>query len=142
MTNSEQIALGFLNALHTKSHDSLAVYLGSPFQDVLPNGTIVKSAEQLLDLHVHFMADERTGFRPKNGEHRFFTHADFGFTREADDGSCGFYRITAEVDRPVDFREVNSDIIRLYMHLGIFVKGLLVEHVQNTLCDQNNPDPH
>jgi len=139
--NIRVVALKFFNAMHEKNHDALASCLGTQFQDVLPNGTVVKSKEHLLSLHTQFMADPKTGFRPRSGDNRRFEEADLEAVVESDDGSFGFYRIAAEVDRPTDFREANSSVVRLYMYLGVLIRHGEVVHIQNTLFDPSKSEP-
>jgi hypothetical protein len=87
------------------------------------------------------MSDPRTGFRPRNGDNRRFEEGDLEAVMESDDSSCAFFRVAAEVDRPSDFRETNSGVVRLYMHLGVLIKHGVVVHIQNTLFDPSKPDP-
>ena len=138
-------ALQFLNALHNKNTDALKACfdpIGS-FQDVLPNGTIVKSSSELLKLHVGFIQSASTGFRPFDWEREFndlnaghsenreFYHDDLDSMIEFESGY--FCRVAAEVDRPIDFNVIDSKVARYYMYLGILVKDEFIVHVQNTL---------
>ena len=133
LSSASAAALKFFNAMHHKNSNQLESCLGAPFQDVLPDGTVVKSASELLALHVRFMRDPKTAFRPFGGEKREFGSSDLEASYESTDGSCGFFRVAAEVDRPEDFLDDESPIVRRYMFLGVFLKNGLVEHIQNTL---------
>lgn len=142
-----EVALRFLNSLHDKNSSALehCLALSGLFQDVLPNGTVVKSSAELMQLHIGFMQANQTGFRPFNrdivaGEWRRFTYSDFEYFIAFESGY--FCRVAAEVDRPVDFRIVESDVAKYYMHLGILIKDNVVVHVQNTPFDPKIQAPH
>jgi hypothetical protein len=139
----EPVALRFLNALRSKDAAEMELCLGHRFQDVLPEGKLVQSKRQLMELHKQFITSNRTGFRPfdrstlgatlQQSRDRKFTAEDLDFAEG--DGKLGFFRVAAEVDRPERFGESDSPIVRRYMYLGIVVLGDQVVHIQNTLFD-------
>ena len=155
MVPSDKIStvLLFLNSLHRKDLETLEKCFNprGTFQDILPNGTIVKSSSELLKLHIGFIQNKATGFRPFDwtrnntnqniirSEDRSFIENDLESLIEFDSGY--FCRVAAEVDRPTDFREVNSEVARYYMHLGLLIKNDFLIHVQNTPFNPLVRDP-